>query len=107
MRRATFCVSLAVVQMALLSVPASAEQAPGTVATPEGPPPVAASPPAAPSTVGMAPPASHPLIATPDPEREVPLAPVRAAPCSVSARETDGSTTCIGIPGESRAARRR
>lgn len=24
---------------------------------------------------------------------------VRAAPCSVAARETDGVTTCIGIPG--------
>jgi hypothetical protein len=24
---------------------------------------------------------------------------VRAAPCSTAARETDGTTTCIGIPG--------
>jgi hypothetical protein len=37
----------------------------------------------------------------------VPLAPVKTAPCSISARETDGSTTCIGIPSESRGAKRR
>jgi hypothetical protein len=24
---------------------------------------------------------------------------VRAVPCSTAARETDGTTTCIGIPG--------
>jgi hypothetical protein len=28
---------------------------------------------------------------------------VRAAPCSVAARETDGSTTCVGIPGPVRS----
>lgn len=28
---------------------------------------------------------------------------VKAAPCSTAARETDGSTTCIGIPGPVRA----
>ena len=106
MRLVTFCVSSAVALIAL-SFPASAQQAPGTVATPSGPPPVTAPPPAAPSTVGMAPPASHPPVAAPDPEQEVPLAPVRNAPCSVSARETDGTTTCIGIPGEGRGARRR
>jgi hypothetical protein len=27
---------------------------------------------------------------------------VRAAPCSTAARETDGTTTCIGIPGPAR-----
>ena len=107
MRLVTFCVSSTVALFALSSVPASAQQAPGTTVAPSGPPPVTAPPPAAPPTVGMAPPASHPPIATPDPEQEVPLAPVRTAPCSVSARETDGTTTCIGIPGEGRGARRR
>jgi len=29
---------------------------------------------------------------------DVPLRPVPARPCSVAARETDGTTTCIGIP---------
>jgi hypothetical protein len=107
MRLITFCVSFAVALISLSSFPASAQQAPGTTVAPPGPPPVAAPPPAAPSTVGMAPPASHPPIATPDPEQEVPLAPAKTAPCSVSARETDGTTTCVGIPGEGRGARRR
>lgn len=30
---------------------------------------------------------------------------VKAAPCSAAARETDGSTTCIGIPGPVRGGR--
>jgi hypothetical protein len=30
---------------------------------------------------------------------------VRAAPCSAAARETDGSTTCVGIPGPVRNVR--
>ena len=30
---------------------------------------------------------------------------VRAAPCSKAARETDGTTTCIGIPGPVRTVR--
>ena len=98
MRLVTFCVSFAFFLIALPSVPASAQQAPGTTVKPSVPLP------AAPSTVGMAPPASHPPIATPDPEQEVPLAPVKTAPCSVSARETDGTTTCIGIGGERRSA---
>jgi hypothetical protein len=31
---------------------------------------------------------------------------VPAVPCSRSARETDGTTTCVGIPGPVRRARR-
>jgi hypothetical protein len=30
---------------------------------------------------------------------------VKAVPCSTSARETDGTTTCIGIPAPTRGAR--
>ena len=30
---------------------------------------------------------------------------VRAAPCSTAARETDGTTTCVGIPGPVRSVR--
>jgi hypothetical protein len=32
---------------------------------------------------------------------------VRAVPCSAAARETDGATTCIGIPEGSAAAKGR
>lgn len=32
---------------------------------------------------------------------------VKAVPCAVSARETDGFTTCVGIPDQSRTKRRR
>jgi hypothetical protein len=32
---------------------------------------------------------------------------VKAVPCTVSARETDGSTTCVGIPDQSSTKRRR
>jgi hypothetical protein len=31
---------------------------------------------------------------------------VGAVPCSTAARETDGSTTCVGIPGEAKAKHR-
>jgi hypothetical protein len=31
---------------------------------------------------------------------------VRAVPCSIAARETDGTTTCVGIPDRSRQSRR-
>jgi hypothetical protein len=105
MRLATFCVCSAVAHIALTSLPAFAQQAPATTGAPPGPPATVAPPPA-PSTVGMAPPASHPPIVAPDPEQEVPLAPVKTAPCSVAARETDGTTTCIGIPSERARAKR-
>jgi hypothetical protein len=32
---------------------------------------------------------------------------VRAVPCSTSARETDGFTTCVGVPDQSPSRRRR
>jgi hypothetical protein len=32
---------------------------------------------------------------------------VKAVPCTVSSRETDGSTTCVGIPDRGRARRLR
>jgi hypothetical protein len=102
MRLATFSVFIAV---ALVAFPAFAQQTPGTPGAPPGPS-AAVTPPPAPSTVGVAPPASHPPIPVPDPEQEVPLAPVKTAPCSVSARETDGTTTCIGIPSGDAQRRR-
>ena len=105
MRLASSSVSVVVVAIAVMSFPASAQQTPGATSAPAGPPAAFAPPPYVPSTVGKAPPASHPPIAVPDPEQEVPLAPVKSAPCSVSARETDGTTTCIGIPSTRRGAR--
>jgi hypothetical protein len=106
MRLATFCVCFAVAHIALMSLPALAQQAPATTGAPPGPPATVAPPPYVPSTVGVAPPVSHPPIPVPSPEQEVPLAPVKTAPCSVSARETDGTTTCIGIPSERARAKR-
>jgi hypothetical protein len=81
---------------------------------------VAGSPPA--STVGVAPPATG----IPDvvPQLGGPLDPggptgldvvaddglstktIKAVPCSTAARETDGTTTCVGIPGPLESKRR-
>ena len=98
MRLATFSFSVAVTYIALAASPAFAQQTSGTPGESPAPPAMTA-PPAAPSTVGVAPPMSHPPLPaeSKSPEETVPLAPVRAAPCSVSARETDGTTTCIGL----------
>ena len=111
MRLAIFSVSVAVTHMALMLFPAFAQQTPGTPGESPPPPAMTAPPPAAASTVGAAPPVSHPPLPAASggksPEELVPLTPVKTAPCSVSARETDGTTTCIGIPSESRAGKRR
>jgi len=32
---------------------------------------------------------------------------VRAVPCSIAAKGTDGTTTCVGIPDQSRTSKRR
>jgi hypothetical protein len=102
MRLATSCVSVVFATIVVTSFPAFAQQAPEAPAAPPAP-----AAPNAPATVGVAPPVNQPPDPTPDPAQEVPLAPVKAAPCSVSARETDGTTTCIGIPSESGGAKRR
>jgi|EndMetStandDraft_5_1072996.scaffolds.fasta_scaffold1355777_1 hypothetical protein len=112
MRLATFSFSVAVTYLVFASFPAFAQQTPGTPGESPAPPAMTAPPPpAAAPTVGAAPPVSHPQLppgsADKSPEETVPLTPVRAAPCSVSARETDGTTTCIGLPSESRAGKRR
>lgn len=93
---------IAAVAVTMLPLAGFAQQSPGTV-----PPP---------STVGVAP--SAPGSPGPDvvPQPGGPLNPgaqtgrdvvasdgistktVKAVPCSTVARETDGSTTCIGIP---------
>src|SRR6267142_4631951 len=90
---------IAAVAVTMLPLAGFAQQLPGTV------------PPA--STVGVAPSAPGPDVV---PQPGGPLNPgtqtgrdvvasdgvstktVKAVPCSTAARETDGSTTCIGIP---------
>ena len=111
MRLATFSFSVAVTHIVFASFPAFAQQTPGTPGESATPPAMTAPSSAAAPTVGVAPSMSHPSLpaanAGKSPEGMVPLTPVKAAPCSVSARETDGTTTCIGLSSESRAERRR
>jgi hypothetical protein len=111
MRLATFSVTFAVAHIALVSFPAFAQQTLGTLGQSATPPAMTAPPSVAAPTVGAAPPVSYPPLpaasAGKSPEELVPLTPVKAAPCSVSARETDGTTTCIGLSSESRAGKRR
>jgi hypothetical protein len=89
----------------MLSSPALAQQQAPAVDPAAPPPPAAAAPPSGSvPTVGVAPPAGSPQ----NPETSVGLdkvgddgvstKTVKAVPCSTSARETDGSTTCVGIP---------
>ncbi len=88
------------------------------------PPAVVGKPPA--STVGVAPATTAPTPPNREivPEQGGPLHPgaqtgldvvaedgvstktVKAVPCSTAARETDGSTTCVGIPGGPERKRR-
>jgi len=86
----------------VLSSPALAQQqTPPAAGDSSGAAPAVTAPP---STVGAAPPAGSPL----NPETAVGLdkvgddgvstKTVKAVPCSTAARETDGTTTCIGIP---------
>jgi|GraSoiStandDraft_25_1057303.scaffolds.fasta_scaffold606231_1 hypothetical protein len=89
--------------LALVSSAAFAQQTPATIARP---PAIDAPPPAMmPPTAGPAPVVGGPLISHSDTglnkvaEDGVSTTTVRAVPCSTAARETDGTTTCIGIPG--------
>jgi hypothetical protein len=82
--------------LALVSSVAFAQQTPDI-----GAPPPAMMPP----TAGAAPVVGGPLISHSDTglnkvaEDGVSTKTVRAVGCSIAARETDGTTTCIGIPG--------
>jgi hypothetical protein len=82
--------------LALVSSGAFAQQTPDISA-----PPPAMMPP----TAGAAPVVGGPLISPSDTglnkvaEDGVSTKTVRAVGCSKAARETDGTTTCIGIPG--------
>jgi hypothetical protein len=95
--------------LALASSAALAQQPPATLGDKIGSPPPIAGPPAT-----MPPPASAPdprpsvsSAANANVEDETPLRKVKPVRCSVAARETDGSTTCIGfVDGPARSRRR-
>ena len=113
--------------LSLLSTTALAQQPPGlSPNTQNAPPPVAAPPAATPAQeaskgyIGAyGPPGpSKPYWTGPLPgadtgpgrtvvEPDGTVKTTKAVPCSTFARETDGSTTCIGIPEESKAKKRR
>jgi hypothetical protein len=94
--------------LTLLSTAALAQQSAPTLGETIGsPPPISGPPPAPlPPPPDAAPQADHSAPPTPeknanavtdiDPPKRV----VKSVRCSASARETDGSTTCIGIPDE-------
>jgi hypothetical protein len=118
----------AIISLALLSSAALAQQSPATtgdtigrppplpgpppISEPSTPPPPAATPqanqPARGSDTYM--PAALPEVDT-GPGRDV-VGPdnttktVKAVPCSSAARETDGTTTCVGIPDTSAKAKK-
>ena len=88
------------VSLTLVSGAALAQQTTGTIGNP---PAAVAPPPAMPLTAGAAPKVGGPLISQSDRGLSK-VAPdgvstkiVRAVPCSTAARETDGTTTCVGI----------
>jgi hypothetical protein len=72
-----------------------------------------APPPAMPLTTGTVPEVGGPLISGSDTglnkigDDGVSTKTVEAVPCSQAARETDGTTTCIGIPDGSLRSKRR
>jgi hypothetical protein len=97
---------------ALLAIGSSAVFAQQQAPEPGGvgsPLPAAAAPP---SVVGAAPPVGGPLLPSSDTgldkvaEDGISTKTVRAVPCSIAARETDGTTTCIGIPDGRKSNRR-
>src|SRR5260221_6694293 len=110
-RKITFPV---VVSLALLSSATFAQQTPGTTGTTIGSPPATtAPPPAIPSTVGRAPEVGGPLISGSETglnkiaDDGGSTKTVGAVPCSKAAKETDGTTTCVGIPDGSLRSKRR
>jgi hypothetical protein len=100
--------------LALVSSAALAQQTTGTLGA--GPPPAATAAPslAMPPIAGGAPEVGGPLISGSETglnevaDDGVSTKTVGAVPCSKAARETDGTTTCVGIPerGEKAKIRR-
>ena len=95
----------------LVSGAAVAQQTTGTINS--GSAPAAIAPPPAMPLTGAAPEVGGPLISEPGPGLDkvapdgVSTKTVRAVPCSTAAHETDGTTTCIGIPEGSAGAKNR
>jgi hypothetical protein len=95
-RKITFPVAAV---LAVLSSATFAQQTTGTA-----PPATAPTSPAVPPTVGGAPEVGGPLISGSETglskiaDDGVSTKTVGAVPCSKAAKETDGSTTCVGIP---------
>jgi hypothetical protein len=117
MRIPTFCITASL--LFAMASPCVAQQTPQI----DAPPPAASPPPAlSPPPPALSPPPPFAQPATPGPVQSAAAAPesallpnprtgrsqvgkdgistetVRAVPCSAFARETDGFTTCIGIP---------
>ena len=92
--------------LALSSLSAFAQQAPGSIG---GPPPTVTAPP---PITGVAPSEGTPWFPGTTTgldkvgEDGISTKTVKAIPCSTAARGTDGFTTCIGIPDERARARR-
>jgi hypothetical protein len=95
--------------LALLSWAALAQQTTGAIGSESA----AASPSAMPLTAGTVPDVGGPLISGSDTglnkvaDDGVSTKTVGAVPCSRAARETDGTTTCVGIPEGSLRSKRR
>jgi len=102
MRKIAIAVTLAV----LSSFPALAQQAPGTA-------PASSTAPASPPTVGAAPAEGSPMLPGTQTGLDkvgddgVSTKTVRSVRCSTSAKETDGTTTCVGIPDGSLKSNRK
>jgi hypothetical protein len=100
------------VSLTLVSGAALAQQTTGTINS-GSPPAAAAPPPAVPLTAGSAPEVGGPLISQSETglskvaDDGVSTKTVAAVRCSTAAHETDGTTTCIGIPEGSAKAKNR
>jgi len=98
------------ISLALLCLPASAQQAPVSTGESIGhPPPVPDQPPATAPNTTTTPsyaPGTTTGLATGGVADSPSTATHKPVPCSPAARETDGSTTCIGIFPNDRIGRR-
>ena len=98
--------------LALFSSAALAQQTPGTTGGSMGSPP-ATTPSATVPTAGRAPPVGSQLLPGTATGLDkvaddgISTKNVKAVRCSTAARETDGTTTCIGIPDESPRTRKK
>ena len=97
--------------LALGSSAVFAQRAPETGGV--GSPPAAPPPSTGVPIIGVAPQVGGPLLPGKDTGLDkvaddgISTKTVRAVPCSKAARETDGTTTCVGIPDGSRTSNRR